>query len=58
MLTLEGRLRRIASIIEAVDNRAMASDGPVSPTLQEMTQSEMTEIYALASAPTSEGKGS
>lgn len=42
------RLAAIADIIETVDNRAMAVDGPVTPTLQEMTQPEMTRIYLLA----------
>jgi len=45
---LEARLVRIAEIIEHVDNRCMVADGPVPPTLQEMTQPEMSEIYALA----------
>ncbi len=43
------KLKRIAGIIERVDNRCMAADGPVTPTLQEMTQSEISEIYKLAS---------
>lgn len=42
------RLRRIAQIIEAVDTRCMAADGPVTPTLQEMTQDDISRIYALA----------
>ncbi|KKM75044.1 hypothetical protein LCGC14_1394230 [marine sediment metagenome] len=42
------KLKRIAGIIERVDNRCMAADGPVTPTLQEMTQTEMSEIYKLA----------
>jgi hypothetical protein len=42
------KLNRIASIIQAVDNRCTAADGPVTPTLQEMTQDEMSEIYRLA----------
>lgn len=42
------RLDAIALIIEDVDNRCMAVDGPVTPTLQEMTQDEMSEIYKLA----------
>lgn len=42
------RLAKIASIIEGVDNRCMAADGPVTPTLKEMTQAEMSAIYALA----------
>ena len=43
-----GSLARIAEIIETVDNRAMAADGPVTPTLQEMEPAEMLEIYRLA----------
>lgn len=43
------RLKRIADIIERVDQRAMAADGPVTPTLQEMRQDEISEIYLLAS---------
>ena len=46
---LSYRLKRIASIIEAVDDRCLAADGPVTPTLQEMRQEEMTEIYEHAS---------
>lgn len=44
------RLARIAAIIEQVDVRCMAADGPVTPTLKEMTQAEISEIYGLASA--------
>lgn len=46
--TMAGRLWKIAEIIEAVDNRCMAADGPVAPTLSEMTQAEISEIYRLA----------
>ena len=42
------RLSRIAAIIDAVDSRCMACDGPVTPTLKEMTQDEISRIYALA----------
>ena len=42
------RLERIKEIIEAVDQRCMACDGPVTPTLQAMDQSELSAIYALA----------
>lgn len=41
-------LAEIAVIIEAVDRRCMAADGPVTPTLREMTQDELSRIYALA----------
>lgn len=44
----EERLARIARIIEAVDDRCMAADGLVTPTLKEMRQSEISEIYELA----------
>jgi hypothetical protein len=47
-MTPEERLARIALIIERVDNRAMATDGPVTPTLEEMTQEEISSIYKLA----------
>lgn len=42
------RLKRIREIIEAVDNRAIFSDGNVPTTMEEMTQKEMSTIYALA----------
>jgi hypothetical protein len=42
------RLARIAEIIEAVDARCMACDGPVTATLDEMTQAEISEVYKLA----------
>lgn len=44
------RLREIADIIERVDRRCMAADGPVTSTLSEMTQQEISRIYKLASA--------
>lgn len=45
------RLDMIAQIIERVDHRCMAADGAVTPTLSEMTQAEISQIYALASCP-------
>lgn len=48
LLPPDKRLDRIREIIEAVDNRCMAADGPVTPTGQEMRQSEISAIYALA----------
>lgn len=48
------RLAEIRQIIERVDLRAAAADGPVTPTLQEMTQEEISRIYALAGGTTSE----
>ena len=47
-MTNQERLKRIAEIIEAVDHRA-SFGAIVTPTLQEMTQAEMSEVYALAS---------
>ena len=44
----EERLRRIAQIIEDVDLRCMAADGPVTETLREMKQDEISEIYEIA----------
>ncbi len=42
------QLARIAEIIEHVDVRCMATDGPVTRTLDEMTQAEISAIYALS----------
>lgn len=42
------RLWLIADIIEGVDQRCAAADGPVTPTLEEMTQEEISAVYALA----------
>lgn len=42
------RLAEIARIIEDVDHRCMAADGPVTPTRAEITDEELRRIYALA----------
>ena len=47
-LTPTQRLAMISAIIEAVDNRCMAVDGPVSKTLAEMTEDEIQQIYRWA----------
>lgn len=41
------RLKKIKEIIEIVDNRCMAADGPVTPTKDEITDKELKEIYKL-----------
>lgn len=41
-------LLEIREIIEAVENRCMAADGPVTPTHQEITDEEIRRIYKLA----------
>lgn len=45
---LAKRLIDIRSIIDRVENRAMAVDGPVTNTRIEMTDDELREIYVLA----------
>ena len=35
----------IARTIESIDHRAMAADGPVTPTLEEATTAELRRIY-------------
>ena len=45
---LKGRLNAIAAIIEAVDDRCLASDGPVSKTREEITDHELRSIYRHA----------
>jgi len=47
-MTDADRLKRIRKIIEDVDHRIMCADGPCVPTLDEMTQDEISRIYALA----------
>lgn len=42
------KLKKIASIIDDVDNRCLAADGAVTRTLEEMTQEEISKIYNLA----------
>ena len=32
--------KKIVALVESIDNRAMAADGPVTPTVQEMTTEE------------------
>lgn len=38
----------IQRVIESVEARCMAVDGPVTPTHQEITDSELRQIYRLA----------
>lgn len=45
---LRHRLGLIAEIIESVDQRCMWHEGPMTPTLQEMRQEEISMIYAIA----------
>jgi polysaccharide pyruvyl transferase WcaK-like protein len=45
---LRARLDAIAQIIEDVDQRCIACDGPVTPTKDEITSREIVRIYRLA----------
>jgi len=45
---LEKRLKAIAEVIEAVDNRCAAVDGPVRATREEIRDHELVTIYELA----------
>lgn len=38
----------IARTLEAIDDRAICADGPVTPTLREATYPELRRIYAAA----------
>ena len=51
-LSNKERLRRIAQIIEAVDDRCTAADGPPTPTHKEITLAEVRKIYRLAKTRT------
>ena len=53
--------KAIKEVIEAVDNRCIAADGPVTPTRLEITDEELQLIYRLARGcglrrPKSEGR--
>jgi len=45
---LRDRLEEIAQIIERVDQRCTAADGPVAQTKDEITAAEIKRIYELA----------
>lgn len=42
------RLDRIRQLLESVDHRALAADGPVTPAHEEITLDEVRCIYALS----------
>ena len=39
---------RFAELLEAIDTRCMAADGPVTPTLTEATADELRRLYVFA----------
>lgn len=41
---------RIADVLETVDNRCMAADGPVTPTKDEINPDELRTLYTAACA--------
>ncbi len=45
---LRARLHSIKEIIDGVENRCMAVDGPVTNTRDEMSDEELRRIYRLA----------
>jgi len=40
--------KKVLDVIERVENRCMACDGPVTPTTQEITEDELRTIYLAA----------
>lgn len=50
-----GQCAAIVSIIEAVENRCMEVDGPVTPTHQEITDEELRRIYLAAKKGAKDG---
>ena len=47
-MTPSQRCAAIVDLIEAIENRCMAADGPVSLTTEEITERELRRIYRLA----------
>ena len=39
---------RFCELLEAIDTRCMAADGPVTPTLKEATPDELRKLYLFA----------
>ena len=56
LLSDRDRLLRIAEILERVDGRCLASDGPVTQTKEEISGDELREIYTLASGAATKDK--
>jgi len=48
MTTLKPNAAKFCDILERIDNRCLAADGPVTPTLQEATTKELRSLYVLA----------
>lgn len=40
----------ICNVVDMVEQRCLAADGPVTPTLQEITEGEMRRIWKAANA--------
>ena len=47
-LQLIKKLNNIRNLIETIESRAMAIDGPVNNTRNEMTDAELIKIYKLS----------
>lgn len=45
--TMNNQIARFNEIIDRIESRCMATDGPVTPTLHEMRESELAEIWRL-----------
>lgn len=44
---MEKRVTRFNMIIDSIENRCLAVDGPVTPTLKEATEEELSELWTL-----------
>lgn len=47
MATMQRAVNRFNEIIDTVENRCMAADGPVTPTLQEITEKELSDLWKV-----------
>lgn len=45
---LRRNARTIMRLVDRVETRCLAADGPVTPTLQEMTEAELRQLWAAA----------
>ena len=55
--SLTAPAKEIETIIYAVEARCMAADGPVTPTLAEMTEDELRRLWQAAHKIADAGRG-
>jgi hypothetical protein len=50
MSNLEKAIQTFNAVVEAVESRCLAADGPVTPTLREMREDELSKLWLAVQA--------